>query len=214
MDSLYSVLHRGPEASASGAPLLVLLHGYGSNEEDLLGLAPYLDPRLVCISARAPHVLPFGGYAWFEIEWSEEGIRFDYEQAWDAVQRIADFVAELRHQHQPEQIALAGFSQGAIMALTLALRQPSEFVGAAALSGTCGEEMLPTEPESVRGLPIFMAHGRQDEIIPIEQARAARDLLQALPVDLSYLEYDMGHAIDAECLADWRQWLSGRLTSA
>ena len=66
--SLYHIVHKSPDAPPEGAPLLLLLHGYGANEEDLLGLAPYLDERLICVSARAPYALDFGGFAWFNIE--------------------------------------------------------------------------------------------------------------------------------------------------
>ena len=66
--------------------MLLLLHGYGSNEEDLVGLAPHLNPKLISVGARAPYELPFGGFAWFNIEWAEEGIRFDYDQARESVQ--------------------------------------------------------------------------------------------------------------------------------
>lgn len=207
---LHHVVSEGEQAAERGAPLLLLLHGYGSNEEDLIGLAPYLDNRLVCASARAPHALDFGGFAWFAIEWGPEGVRFDYEEALQSLQQIYELVQALRRQYAPERVIAAGFSQGASMALAAALNQPQQVAGVAALSGVCGEEILPADRESVRGLPVLMTHGRADEVIPIAQARASKELLGQLPVDLEYREYDMGHAIDAACLTDFREWLDRR----
>ena len=208
VNSLHRVMHQGPAVPQQGAPVLLLLHGYGSNEEDLVGLAPHLNPSLICVCARAPYELPFGGYAWFNIEWGEEGIRFDYDQAWDAVRQVDALVNEIRCDYSPSGIVIAGFSQGAAMALALGLSRPDAFVGVAALSGLCGEELMPSDRESVRGLPVFMSHGCQDEVISIEQVRAAKPLLEDCPVDLTYREYEtMGHTIDASCLADLKAWM-------
>lgn len=209
---LHHVVSEGQRAAKRGAPLLLLLHGYGSNEEDLIGLTSYLDDRLVCASARAPHALDFGGFAWFAIEWGAEGVRFDYEEALQSLQQIYELLQALREQYAPEHVLVAGFSQGASMALATALNQPQEVAGVAALSGVCGEEILPADRDSVRGLSVFMTHGREDEVIPIAQARASKELLEQLPIELQYREYDMGHAIDAACLTDFKEWIDQRCT--
>ena len=95
------------------------------------------------------------------------------------------------------------------MALAMGLARPDAFLGVAVLSGLCGEELMPSNLESVRGLPVFMSHGCQDDKISIEQVRAAKPLLDAYPVDLTYREYEMmGHTIDGNCLADLRTWLA------
>ena len=115
--SLYHVAHKSPDIPSEGAPLLLLLHGYGANEEDLLGLVPHLDARLVCVSARAPYALDFGGFAWFNIEIGAEGIRFDFAEAEEPLAQILSLVDALRRVHRPARIFIAGFSQGASMAL-------------------------------------------------------------------------------------------------
>jgi phospholipase/carboxylesterase len=207
---LHHVVYKGQQAAERGAPLLLLLHGYGSNEEDLVGLAPHLDGRFVCASARAPHALDFGGFAWFSIEWGPEGVRFDYEEALQSLQQIYELLQGLCVQYTPERVIVAGFSQGASMALAAALNQPQSVAAVAALSGVCGEEILPADRESVRGLPVLMTHGRADEVIPIAQARTSKALLEQLPVELQYREYDMGHSIDAACLIDFKEWLDKR----
>ena len=97
------------------------------------------------------------------------------------------------------------------MALAAALKRPREFAGVIALSGLCCPEMLPENAASVQGLKVFMSHGRFDPIIPIAQARASRDLLAPLGLDLQYKEYDMPHAIAPPCLEDLDAWLRARL---
>ena len=209
--SLYHVVHKSPDAPSEGAPLLLLLHGYGANEEDLLSLAPHLDARLICASARAPYALDFGGFAWFNIEIGAEGVRFAFAEAEEPLVQVLSLVDALRQELRPARIFIAGFSQGASMALAAALKRPRDFAGVIALSGLCCPEMLPQDTASVQGLKIFMSHGRFDPVIPIVQARASRDLLLPLGLDLLYKEYDMPHAIAQPCLEDLDAWLRARL---
>ena len=209
--SLHYVVHNPPDASAHDAPLLMLLHGYGSNEEDLIGLSPHLDPRLFCVSARAPYEMDFGGFAWFNIEMGPEGMSFDFAQAEESLVQVYALVDALVEEYRSTSVYIAGFSQGASMALSAALKKSQTFAGAIALSGVCGPEMMPEDPASVRGLPVFMAHGRQDPVIPIAQGRAAKDLLDPLGLDLLYTEYDMSHTIDPACLTDLAAWLEAGL---
>ena len=209
--SLYHVFYESPDAPSEGAPLLLLLHGYGANEEDLLGLAPHLDARLICASARAPYALDFGGFAWFNIEIGAEGVRFAFAEAEESLAQVLSLVDALRREYRPDRVFIAGFSQGASMALAAALKRPRDFAGAIALSGLCSPEMLPQDAASVQGLKVFMSHGRFDPVIPIAQARASRDLLTPIGLDLLYKEYDMPHAIAQPCLEDLASWLRARL---
>ena len=213
MESLhYIVQHPSAESSAGGLPLLVLLHGYGSNEEDLLGLAPYLDSRFLIASARAPQVLDFGGFAWFPIDFTPDGLVLRFDQVGAAREKIRELVETLRAEHPVERVFLLGFSQGAGMAMSAALAHPGLYDGVAFLSGVCVPELLPDEARvATSALPVLMTHGRQDLVLSIQQGRAARELLSRLSVDLDYKEYDMGHEISPECLQDLSDWLARRL---
>lgn len=204
---LHHIVHP-QEAPLEGNPLLIMLHGYGSNEQDLIGLAPHLDSRFLCVGVRAPHELDFGGYAWFHIEVTPQGIVLDYEQAQASSDRLLEMVEVLRAQYVATSVYLLGFSQGAIMALRLALQYPQRYAGVVAQSGVCAEEMLPEgEPEGLSALPVLMTHGRWDQVIPVAQARVSNELLQPLPLQFTYKEYEMGHEINQECLEDVRHWL-------
>lgn len=202
--------------SAGGFPLLVLLHGYGSDEEDLMGLAPYLDPRFQVVSARAPHPLEMGGFAWFPVEFTPFGLVLDHAQARMAGAQLEELLGELRAAPgvDAQRVFLLGFSQGASMALSAALHRPEWVAGVVLLSGLVVAEMIPQgELAALRGLKVLMIHGRQDPLIPISQGRASRQRVEQLPVALSYREYEMGHEINQECLEDFRAWLGEGLDS-
>ncbi len=213
-ESLYYIVHRPSNAPAEGGVLLVMLHGYGSNEQDLVGLAPHLDSRFLTISVRAPLSLDFNAYAWFPLEVSESGIVPHYEKAQAACVQVRELVAELKREYAVDRVFLLGFSQGASMSVAVGLADPGAFAGVASLSGFCVPEMMPKERESVDGLPVFMTHGRWDMVIPIKQGRESHELLAELPLELTYKEYSMGHEINQECLEDLKDWLGGRLDGA
>ena len=200
--------------AAGGHPLLVLLHGYGSDERDLMGLAPYLDPRFQVVSARAPQVLEMGGYAWFAVQFTPFGLVLDHDQARESRQQLEAWLEALIAAPGVDRsrVFLLGFSQGASMALGAALHRPELVAGVASLSGLVVPQMIPEgDPEKLRPLSVLMTHGRQDPLIPIAQGRASRALLEQLPVRLRYREYEMGHEIDAECLEEVRTWLTEEL---
>jgi phospholipase/carboxylesterase len=203
-----SLVHlvREPTQPSRNAPTLLLLHGVGSNEHDLFGLAPQLDPRCRVISVRAPIELGAGAYGWYEIQFTPNGIIGNLEQARQSLARLVEFVDGLA----AERLYVLGFSQGAIMTLALALTHPEKVVAAAALSGRFLLNDLRgiAEPERLRGLPILVQHGLYDEVLPIENGRGIRDALAQLPVELTYQEYPIGHHISPESLAAVQSWLS------
>jgi phospholipase/carboxylesterase len=205
---------RGGESSP---PLLLLLHGIGSNEEDLFGLAPYLDERFLVVSARAPVVLGHGSYGWFQIEFTPGGMVADVEQAKRSLRMLPAFVDELIETYGADgrRTHLMGFSQGAMMSLALTLTRPEKVAGVAAMSGRLPNQLLELEPnrEALTGKPVLVTHGLYDPVLPVEQGRAARDYLASLPVELTYREYLMGHEVSMESLKDVTAWLRTSLES-
>jgi phospholipase/carboxylesterase len=212
--ALTHLVHR-PAQGDTAPPLLLLLHGIGSNEEDLIGLAPYLDQRFLIVSARAPNPYGWGGYAWFEIEWLPDRIEIDREQAAASRELIVAFIGEAiaAYGADPARVYLLGFSQGAMMSAWVALSQPNLVAGTVLMSGRIPEEVRDriATPEQLAGKPFLVVHGTRDQTLPIANGRASRDLLQGLPVDLTYREYPMAHEVSAESLADVAAWLSARL---
>jgi phospholipase/carboxylesterase len=204
-----------PPPAGERSPLLVLAHGVGSNELDLFGLAPDLDPRCVVVSARAPLTRAPGSYAWFDVQFMPQGFVITPEQLDASRTRYADFVAAATTAYgaDPQRVYTLGFSQGAIISLVTALSHPKLFAGVIALSGRIPPEATPwlATPEETEGLPVFVAHGTMDTVIPVQHSRAARELLERQRVALTYREYPIPHTISPAVFADLSDWLDARL---
>jgi phospholipase/carboxylesterase len=209
--SLTHLIQEPRVKSARRPPLLLLLHGVGSNEEDLLGLAPYLDERFLIVSARAPVVMGPGSYGWFNIEFTPEGLVADIEQAKRSLKALPGFIDELVEAYSADEgcVYLAGFSQGAMMSLALMLTRPEKIAGVAAMSGRVPAQVLGHTPdlEKLAGMQVIVTHGVYDPVLPIEHGRAARKYLESLPVELTYREYPMAHEVSMESLRDVSAWL-------
>ena len=192
-------------------PALIMLHGRGTNEDDLLGLAEYLDPRFLIVGARAPFPFEFGGFAWYQISDIGTPDAGQFEESYD---RLSKFVQDVKAGYpvDPGRIFLLGFSMGSIMSLALSLSKPGLFNGVVAHSGYVPENAsLKFRWDELAGLGVFVAHGIDDPVIPIEFGRRTRDLLTKSPADLTYREYPIGHTISEESLADFSSWLRKRL---
>ncbi len=169
-----SLIHiiQQPRAGGDGPhPAIVMLHGRGTDEHDLFGLAPHLDPRLLVISARAP--FPFrpaggGGYAWYDV--IEVGVPHPQMFA-ESYDRLAKFAAEVTAAYpiDPQRLFLLGFSMGAVMAHAVALAQPERIAGVVAHSGYVPPEkelQLKFKLNDLKGRGWFVAHGVHDPVIP------------------------------------------------
>lgn len=212
-----SLIHlvREAQRGEETPPLLLLLHGVGSNEEDLFALAPLLDERFLIISARAPHTLGQDRYAWFEVTFTPQGSVINPAQAEASRTALMSFIHEATtaYNADPERVYLMGFSQGAIMSASVALTRPDLVAGAVLMSGRILPEVRPlfAPSEQLQGLPFLVIHGTADTVLPIKHGRATKSLLSELPVTLSYREYHMGHEITQESLKEVSTWLSTQL---
>jgi phospholipase/carboxylesterase len=194
------------ERPAAGEPegALVLFHGRGANEYDLLPLLDALDPerRLDGFCPRGPLSLPPGGAHWYAVPRVGYPDPPTFAHGFAAA---AGFVDSLPH----GRIVLGGFSQGAVMSLSVGLgRGRSRPAAIAAFSG-----FLPTvegwELDDERPLPpIALAHGTHDPIIPIDFGRSARDRLEAAGAEVLWRESPIAHSIDPAFVSDVRRWLA------
>ena len=212
-------LLREPAAGAlpDGAlpPLLLLLHGVGSNERSMASLAPAFDPRFLVVSARSPLVLGPDAFAWFHVSFSAQGPVIDRDEAVAGWAHVARFVDEVvaAYGADPARVYVGGFSQGGIMALAALLTAPERIAGAVSMSGRLLPEVLPhaAPPEALRGRRALVVHGTADEKLGIHLARWAREQLARLPLALTYRELPMGHAVTPESLAEVAAWLTAAL---
>jgi phospholipase/carboxylesterase len=205
-----------PRVPSPRPPLLVLLHGLGADEEDLLALADRLDPRLAVVSVRAPHEAQPMGYAWYAIDWRTSPPTSDLAQAEASRAALAAFLPEVAAAQgaDPERIFLLGFSQGAAMALAVTLTRPELVRGAVLHSGRVlpGLAERSAAPEALASLAVLVLHGTEDDVIPVERGREIRDLLSpVLGERLTYREHRAGHFVTEETLADAAGWIAARV---
>jgi phospholipase/carboxylesterase len=206
------------EREAAGVPagLLVLHHGRGTDERDLLGLADVLDPsrRLQVVSVRAPLSLPGSpGYHWYLVPRVGHPDPDTFAAAFGALASFHDELWE-RTGIGPTDTVLGGFSMGSVMsyALGLAGGRP-QVAGVLAFSGfvptVSGWQADLAAHASTRA---FIAHGRNDRVIDVSFAQAARDELRAGGLDVSYHESDAAHNIDPRQLPAAAQWLASTVS--
>jgi phospholipase/carboxylesterase len=200
-----------PQSADKKHPTILALHGRGSNEEDLIGLAPYLPKELLWISPRGAHTLGINSYEWYRVKIIG---RPNPEEVASALQTIDRFIGEILSEYpiDPQKLFLLGFSQGGILSMCYALSRPYRVAGVVAQSG-----YIPTDIDfkinavAVKDKPFVVTHGNEDMTIPVGWARSSRDLLQRLGVYLSYYEFNMGHNISAESLAVVNAWMEKQL---
>jgi phospholipase/carboxylesterase len=183
----------------------------------MAGLADRFDRRFLVVSPRAPlQVGPFA-FAWLRVTFTPDGPVIDADEARDAWATAGRFVDEAvgAYGADPERVFLAGFSQGGIVALGTILTEPERVTGAVCMSGRLPPEVLPllAPDERLRGRPILIVHGRDDETLGIGFARSARAILEGLPVVLTYRELELGHTTSEESLGLVADWLAARLDS-
>lgn len=208
-------LVRKPKINISNPPLLIMLHGYGSNEQDLFSFSEELPDELLIISVRAPLSLGFGSHAWYTIHFDAGSDKFsDIPEAKSALNLIDSFISEILTSYDVDEnnIFLFGFSQGTILSTAYALNNPTRVRHVIALSGYVNEQLLqkPLEKESFKNLDFFVSHGSVDQVIPVEWARNTSPFLDKLNVSHSYQEYPVGHGVAPQNFYDLHAWIKER----
>ena len=209
------ILHhlvREPKIKLDKNPLLLLLHGYGSNEEDLFSFATELPEEYYVVSARAPYDMMYGSYAWYAINFDEDENKFsDIGQAQISRDIIADFIDELvaNYAIDSENVTLIGFSQGSILSYAVALSYPEKVQRLVAMSGYLNTEIAVDDFKNndFSNLKIFASHGTVDQVIPVEWARNSIPVIENLGIPILYKEYPVGHGVAPQNFFDLKNWL-------
>jgi phospholipase/carboxylesterase len=210
--SLYHLV-REPKVKQEKNPLLLLLHGYGSNEEDLFSFAAQLPDEYYIVSARAPYALPPHGNAWYAINFDAGMNKFsDNDQAIKSRDLIAAFINEViaNYPVDKDKVTLVGFSQGSILSYAVALTYPDKIQRVAALSGYLNMDIINKDFENtnIAKLKFFISHGVVDQVIPVDWARKAPEFLKALGIEQEYHEYPVGHGVAPQNFYDLLNWLN------
>lgn len=213
MNSELHYLVREPKTQQENPPLLLLLHGYGSNEEDLFSFASELPDELLIISARAPYDMMFGGYAWYAITLDSNDEKYsDLDEARASLTKIAAFIDEMKTKYNPSKTFLLGFSQGAILSYALSFNYPNKVNHVIALSGYINDEL---QPNNISELDIstdyYISHGTVDQVLPVEWARKAPVFLSENNLQHVYSEYPVGHGVAPQNFFSFKNWIEERL---
>ena len=196
--------------------ILVIFHGYGADEFDLLPIASQLDPDLLIVSIQAPIKLNWGGYAWYELTQTPNGLCGDDQSRKRSEELL---MAELpsiiaKEGGNPNQVYLMGFSQGAAMCYSVIGRYDlSELEltvrAVIIMSGYIPEDVKePLRKKDLSRIPFFLSHGTDDELIPPIAMQKAKAILEEAGAKTFAKEYETGHGLTEETVSDIRNWLS------
>ena len=204
------------QSDARNQPLVIFLHGFGSNEEDLFGIKDALPSTWTYLSARAPMPVDPQGYRWFTKTPGDGDYNGETADLQRSAALIEDFVrkATAKYHTHSDRLFLVGFSQGAIMSYEVGLRKPALVRGIAALSGSVlpvlKAELKPSE--SLGKLAIFIGHGTLDQALPYASATQANEVLVGLGLTPEFHGYPgMPHTVSETEVQDLKAWLENSL---
>jgi phospholipase/carboxylesterase len=205
---------RKPLKEAANPPLLILLHGYGSNEEDLFSFAEELPKEFLIISLQAPYGMGYGAYAWYAINFDDiQGKFSDLKQAKESIDKIASFIDEIKIKFNTDtsKTFLLGFSQGAILSYSLSFFYPNKVNHIIALSGYINKELLPNDISKNIETDYYCSHGSVDQVLPVDWARKSAPFLDNLSLQNVYAEYPVGHGVAPQNFYSFKSWIEERL---
>ncbi|MCD6010911.1 MAG: phospholipase/carboxylesterase [Flavipsychrobacter sp.] len=197
-----------PTEKTAKTPVIILLHGYGSNEGDLFELRNVFPRKYLIISARAPYPVGTQGYQWFDLRKGDGYTEISYSR--DLVLKLITQIVD-NYKADPKQVYIMGFSQGAMMSYDIGLLNPDKVKGIAPLSGRLFahlQQKIRSATPQLKQLKIFIAHGTADDRIKFAEGKAANEYLKNIGLKPEFHEYPgMGHSISNDVLKDLVKWL-------
>ncbi|MDD3457913.1 MAG: phospholipase [Weeksellaceae bacterium] len=204
-------LERRPKVNTQNPKLMLLIHGYGSNEEDLFGFADAFPDDFHVVSLRATHTLSPGMYAWYEINFLDSRKFNNIPQGIESRNKLVKFIDEFiqKENCDKENVWICGFSQGAILSYSIALNYPEKVKHISILSGYPEKEFIGeiNHQKDFSKLNFFISHGTEDPVIPVEWARKGKPLLDRLNIQYQYNEYYQGHGLNQQNYNDFMNWV-------
>lgn len=213
-DSSFELHHvvRKPKDNTKPAPLLLLLHGYGSNEQDLFSIANKIPDNWFVVSVRAPLEISSNQFKWYDVKMVDKKITANSEDLENSRIALLAFIDKIGGTHKVDknEVVVAGFSQGANMALSLVLTQPEKVLAAGCFSGRFMEEYKPqmNRKDFLQSKWVFIAHGTKDQMLPITYAEESAAILKELGLVITLSTDEVAHSISNKHLADFIRWLN------
>ncbi len=203
-----------PSSLSENAPLLIMFHGYGSDENDLFSFASELPEDLFIISTKAPYPMQPFGNAWYAINFdAEKGKWSDTTQAIKSRDLISNFIDEAVEAYpvNSKNVTLLGFSQGTILSYAVALTYPEKIKNVIALSGYINIDICDVDSKKdYSKLDFYCSHGSVDQVIPVEWARQTPKFMSDLNIKHVYSEFPVGHGVAPQNFYEFKTWLSNR----
>ena len=199
-------------ASTEKPPVIIMLHGYGSDENDLFSFASELPSKYCVISLKAPYPMQPYGNAWYAIHFDNvDGKWSDDMQAIESRDKVANCIDEIieKYNVDPNNLTLLGFSQGTILSFSVALSYPEKVKNIIGLSGYINEAIFKEnyQDNDFKNLNIYSSHGSVDQVIPVEWARKTKPFLSGLNINCEYSEFPIGHGVAPQNFYDFKTWL-------
>lgn len=204
--------YRAAKNSSEKTPVIIMLHGFGSDENDLFSFASELPEKYAIVSLKAPIKMQPYGNAWYNIYFDDSQGKFsDDEQAIASRELVSKCITEAveKYNLDADEVTLLGFSQGTILSFAVALSYPEKVKNVIGLSGYINEEIL---KEGYRNndfsrLRIYTSHGSVDQVIPVQWARKTKPFLENLNINCAYSEFPVGHGVAPQNFQELKEWL-------
>ena len=209
MNNNFFYLTRESFKSGTKSPLILLLHGFGSNEQDLFSFAEYLNKNATVVSLRAPITLFPNSYAWYNIYYNGSVKSYDIPAAKEVRDKLIkeiDFLVE-KYNCDSKRITLIGFSQGAILGHSINQNSNGKIKNLIALSGYVDKDLVNLNQNNTS---IYISHGIDDDVIPFKESVETNDLLKENNIEFQFESFKQGHGVSQENLKSFLKWLEDK----
>lgn len=204
--------YKASSLDSGKSPVIIMLHGYGSDENDLFSFASELPSEYTIISLKAPYAMQPYGNAWYAIhfdnvdgKWSDDAQAI---QSRDLVSKCIDEIIE-KYKIDAKNVTLLGFSQGTILSFAVALSYPEKVKNIIGLSGYINEAIFKEgyAQNDFSNLNVYTSHGSVDQVIPVNWARKTQPFLENLGIGCTYSEFPVGHGVAPQNFYELKAWL-------
>lgn len=196
------------------SPLLIMAHGYGSNENDLFSFSRDLPDKLTIVSIRGDVNIQNIGYAWYDINIEFNGNKtYDIEKAIESRDKVADCIEKCTEIYNTDKnnVTLLGFSQGSILVNAVALTYPEKVKNVIAFSGVVDPNIISLSSKSLKNLSFYISHGTLDQVLPYNLSKESLKFLEKNNLNFVFEDFPVGHGVSPENFKSMLSWLTKKL---